>query len=155
MNISPLASVHPKAELGEDISIDPFAHIHEDVIIGEGTKIHSNVVLYPGTRIGKNCEIFPGAVIGVIPQDLKFGGEYTIVEIGDHTVIRECVTIHRGIQDKGVTKIGHDNLFMAYVHIAHDCIVGSNNVFANNAGLAGHVEVGSSVVIGAPNNLPI
>ena len=91
MNISPLASVHPKATLEKDIVVEPFAHIHEDVIVGEGTKIHSNAVLYPGTRIGKHCEVFPGAVIGVIPQDLKFEGEYTLVEIGDHTVIRECV----------------------------------------------------------------
>ncbi|MEJ6505868.1 MAG: acyl-ACP--UDP-N-acetylglucosamine O-acyltransferase [Crocinitomicaceae bacterium] len=147
MNISPLASVHPKAELGEDISIDPFAHIHEDVIIGEGTKIHSNVVLYPGTRIGKNCEIFPGAVIGVIPQDLKFGGEYTIVEIGDHTVIRECVTIHRGTNDKMATKIGSHCLLMTYVHIAHDCTIGDHVILASYTGLSGHVQIDDYAIL--------
>ena len=85
--ISPLASVHPDAKLGAQVSIAPFSMIHENVVIGEGTKIHSNVALYPGTRIGKHCEIFPGAVIGVIPQDLKFEGEDTTVEIGDYTKI--------------------------------------------------------------------
>lgn len=147
MNISPLASVHPKAEFGESVSIDPFAHIHEDVIIGEGTKIHSNVVLYPGTRIGKNCEIFPGAVIGVIPQDLKFGGEYTIVEIGDHTVIRECVTIHRGTNDKMATKIGSHCLLMTYVHIAHDCTIGDHVILASYTGLSGHVQIDDYAIL--------
>ena len=139
MNISPLASVHPKAQLNNGVVIEPFAHIHEDVIIGEGTKIHSNVVLYPGTRIGKKCEVFPGAVIGVIPQDLKFSGEYTTVEIGNHTVIRECVTIHRGTNDKLATKIGSNCLVMTYVHIAHDCTIGDHVILASYTGLSGHV----------------
>jgi len=147
MNISPLASVHPKSSLHDRVIIEPFAHIHEDVIIGEGTKIHSNAVLYPGTRIGKNCEVFPGAVIGVIPQDLKFGGEYTLVEIGDHTVIRECVTIHRGTNDKLSTKIGSHCLLMTYVHVAHDCTIGNHVILASYTGLSGHVQIDDYAIL--------
>ena len=147
MNISPLASVHPKSSLHDRVIIDPFAHIHEDVVIGEGTKIHSNAVLYPGTRIGKNCEVFPGAVIGVIPQDLKFGGEYTLVEIGDHTVIRECVTIHRGTNDKLSTKIGSHCLLMTYVHVAHDCTIGNHVILASYTGLSGHVQIDDYAIL--------
>lgn len=147
MNISPLASVHPKSSLHDRVIIEPFAHIHEDVVIGEGTKIHSNAVLYPGTRIGKNCEVFPGAVIGVIPQDLKFGGEYTLVEIGDHTVIRECVTIHRGTNDKLSTKIGSHCLLMTYVHVAHDCTIGNHVILASYTGLSGHVQIDDYAIL--------
>ena len=147
MNISPLASVHPKATLEKDIVVEPFAHIHEDVIVGEGTKIHSNAVLYPGTRIGKHCEVFPGAVIGVIPQDLKFEGEYTLVEIGDHTVIRECVTIHRGTNDKKSTRIGNHCLLMTYVHVAHDCQIGNHVILASYTGLSGHVQIDDYAIL--------
>tara|TARA_B100001287_G_scaffold276845_1_gene290010 strand:+ start:8004 stop:8783 length:780 start_codon:yes stop_codon:yes gene_type:complete len=147
MNISPLASVHPKAQLNNGVVIEPFAHIHEDVIIGEGTKIHSNAVLYPGTRIGKKCEIFPGAVVGVIPQDLKFSGEYTTVEIGDYTVIRECVTIHRGTNDKLATKIGSNCLLMTYVHVAHDCTIGDHVILASYTGLSGHVQIDDYAIL--------
>ena len=147
MNISPLASIHPKAELGEGVVVAPFTHIHEDVIVGEGSKIHSNVALYPGTRIGKNCEIFPGAVIGVIPQDLKFEGEYTLVEIGDHTVIRECVTIHRGTNDKKATRIGNHCLLMTYVHVAHDCQIGNHVILASYTGLSGHVQIDDYAIL--------
>jgi UDP-N-acetylglucosamine acyltransferase len=147
MNISPLASVHPKAQLDEGVRIEPFAHIHEDVVIGAGTKVHSNAVLYPGTRIGKNCEIFPGAVIGVIPQDLKFSGEYTLVEIGDHTIIRECVTIHRGTNDKMATRIGKHCLLMTYVHIAHDCTIGDHVILASYTGLSGHVQIDDYAIL--------
>ena len=147
MDISPLASVHPKSTIEKDVIIQPFAHIHEDVVIGEGTKIHSNAVLYPGTRIGKNCEIFPGAVIGVIPQDLKFEGEYTLVEIGDSTVIRECVTIHRGTNDKMSTRIGNNCLLMTYVHVAHDCQIGNNVILASYTGLSGHVQIDDFAIL--------
>ena len=147
MNISPLASVHPKASIGDQVVIEPFAHIHEDVIIGEGTKIHSNAVLYPGTRIGKHCEIFPGAVVGVIPQDLKFEGEYTLVEIGDHTVIRECVTIHRGTNDMKATRIGSHCLLMTYVHVAHDCQIGNHVILASYTGLSGHVTIDDYAIL--------
>ena len=138
--ISALASIHPNAQLGAHVSIDPFSMIHENVVIGEGTKIHSNVALYPGTRIGKHCEIFPGAVIGVIPQDLKFEGEDTTVEIGDYTKIRECVTIHRATKDKWKTVIGSHCLLMTYVHVAHDCQIGNHVILASYTGLSGHVS---------------
>lgn len=136
--INKLAQVSDKAQLGENVTVESFTTIYDDVVIGDGTYIHPNVTIYPGTRIGKNCEIFPGAVIGVIPQDLKFEGENTTVEIGDNTIIRECVTIHRGTKDKWKTVIGSNCLLMTYVHIAHDCQVGNNVILASYVGLAGH-----------------
>lgn len=136
--ISNLANISKEAKIGENVRIDSFSTIFDDVVIGDGTRIHPNVTIYPGTRIGKNCEIFPGAVIGVAPQDLKFAGEYTTVEIGDNTVIRECVTIHRGTSDRMKTTIGSNCLLMTYVHIAHDCIIGDNVILASYVGLAGH-----------------
>jgi UDP-N-acetylglucosamine acyltransferase len=145
--ISALASIHPHAELGAHVSIDPFSMIHENVVIGEGTKIHSNVVLYPGTRVGKYCEIFPGAVIGVIPQDLKFEGEDTTVEIGDYTKIRECVTIHRATKDKWKTVIGSHCLLMTYVHVAHDCQIGNHVILASYTGLSGHVTIDDYAIL--------
>lgn len=139
--ISHLANISPKAELGNNVTVNSFSTIFEDVSIGEDTIIHPNVTIYPGTRIGSNCEIFPGAVIGVIPQDLKFNGEYTTVEIGDNTKIRECVTIHRGTSDRMLTKIGSNCLLMTYVHIAHDCQIGNNVILASYVGLSGHVTI--------------
>jgi UDP-N-acetylglucosamine acyltransferase len=139
--ISPLASVSINSQIGEDVKIDAFSTIFEDVVIGNNTHIHPNVTIYPGTRIGENCEIFPGAVIGVIPQDLKFDGEYTTVEIGNNTKIRECVTIHRGTKDKLKTSIGDNCLLMTYVHVAHDCQIGNNVILASYTGLSGHVEI--------------
>lgn len=137
----PFSYVHPEAIIADNVVIEPFVTIDKDVIIGEGTRIGSNVTIMPGTRIGKNCKIFPGAVIGAIPQDLKFKGEYTTVEIGDNTTIREFVTVNRGTAAKGKTKIGNNCLLMAYVHIAHDCIVGNNVILVNNSQLAGEVIV--------------
>jgi len=145
--ISNLAYIAPSAQLGSGVTVEPFTTIYGDVIIGENTKIHSQVTIYPGTRIGKNCEIFPGAVIGVIPQDLKFGGEYTTVEIGDHTTIRECVTIHRGTNDKLCTKIGSNCLLMTYVHVAHDCQIGNNVILASYVGLSGHVIIDDFAIL--------
>lgn len=139
--ISALAQVSSGATIGEDVTIDAFTNIHEDVIIGKGTKIHSNVVIYPGTRIGENCEIYPGAVLGAIPQDLKFDNEYSTVVIGNNTIIRECVTIHRGTIDKRETVVGDYCLIMNYVHIAHDCTVGNHVILAGYAGLSGHCVV--------------
>jgi UDP-N-acetylglucosamine acyltransferase len=138
---SSLISVHPKAKIGTGVQIDPFTMIHENVEIGDGTWIGSNVTIMPGARIGKNCRIFPGSVISAIPQDLKFSGEETTAEIGDHTTIREFVTINRGTKALGKTVIGKNNLLMAYVHIAHDCIVGNNCILANAVTLAGHIEI--------------
>lgn len=145
--ISPLAHISSEATIGKGVSIHPFSHIYEDVIIGDGCVIHSNVNLYPGTRLGKNCEVFPGAVIGVVPQDLKFDGEYTTVEIGENTKIRECVTIHRGTSDRMTTKIGKNCLLMTYVHIAHDCQLGDNVILASYVGLSGHVTIDDYAII--------
>lgn len=137
----PLAYVHPDAKIADNVVIEPFVSIDHDVVIGEGSRIGSGVTILPGTRIGKNCNIFPGAVIGAIPQDLKFRGEYTTVEIGNNNTIREFVTINRGTAAKGKTVVGNNNMIMAYVHIAHDCIVGNNVILVNNSQLAGEVVV--------------
>ncbi len=145
--ISHLAYISDGAQLGSNVTVHPFAHIHTNVILGDGCIIHSNVSLYPGTRLGKNCEVFPGAVLGVVPQDLKFDGEYTTVEIGDNTVIREHVTIHRGTNDRKTTKIGKNCLLMTYVHIAHDCLLGDNVILASYVGLSGHVTIDDYAII--------
>lgn len=144
----PLAYVHPEANVAENVVIEPFVSIDKDVIIGEGTRIGSSVTILPGVRIGKNCRIFPGAVIGAVPQDLKFKGEYTTVEIGDNTTIREFVTINRGTSVKGKTVIGNNCLLMAYVHVAHDCIVGNNVILVNSTQLAGEVIIDDWAILG-------
>lgn len=146
--ISPLAHIHPEASIGKNVRIDPFAVIEKNVTIGDDSHIMSNVVIMGNTTIGKSCTIFPGAVIGAIPQDLKFDGEVTSVEIGDRTTIRECVTINRGTKDKWKTIVGSDCLLMAYSHIAHDCVLGDHIVIANSVQLAGHVEIGDYAIIG-------
>jgi UDP-N-acetylglucosamine acyltransferase len=145
--ISKLAQVSIGARLAADIIVEPFSTIYDDVVIGAGTKIHSNVTIYPGTRIGEHCEVFPGAVIGVVPQDLKFEGEYTTVEIGNNTRIRECVTIHRGTKDKMKTSIGDNCLLMTYVHVAHDCQIGNNVILASYVGLSGHVMIDDYAIL--------
>lgn len=146
--ISHLAYIHPDARLGSNVTVDPFTCIHNDVEIGEGCHIASNVTIYPGARIGKNCKIFPGAVIAAIPQDLKFKGEASIVEIGDNVTIRECVTINRGTVDRMKTTVGNNVLLMAYVHLAHDCSVGNNAILANAVNLAGHITIGDFAIVG-------
>jgi len=145
--ISPLACVSPKAELGKNVTVSPFATIEDNVIIGDNTWIGPNAVIMSYTRIGENCKIFPGAVIGAIPQDLKYRGEESTVEIGNNTTIREFVTIHRGTRDKMTTKVGDNCLLMAYVHVAHDCIIGNNVIIANSVGLSGHITVEDYAVI--------
>lgn len=144
----PLAYVHPQAKVAKNTVIEPFVNIEKNVEIGEGTWIGSNVTIMEGARIGKNCKIFPGAVIAAIPQDLKFNNEETIVRIGDNTVIREFVTINRGTKANWETVVGNNCLVMAYVHIAHDCIVGNNVILANAATLAGHITVDDWAIIG-------
>src|SRR6476659_5030823 len=146
--ISTLASIHPNARIGNNVIIDPFAVVHDNVVVGDDTHIMSHAVLMPYTRVGKKCRIFPGAVIGAIPQDLKYAGEETTVEIGDFTTIRECVTINRGTKDKWKTAIGSNCLLMAYSHVAHDCMIGDHVILANSVQLAGHVEVGDYAIIG-------
>lgn len=145
--ISTLAQVHKNAEIGENVTIDAFAVIHYNVKIGSGTHIQSHVVIYPGARIGKNCKIFPGAVISAVPQDLKFAGEDTTVEIGDNTVIREYSTIHRGTKENWKTVIGSNCLIMNYVHIAHDCVIGNHVILSGYCGLAGHVDIEDFVIL--------
>jgi len=145
---STLTSVHPSAKIGINVTISPFVTIYEDVVIGDGTWIGPNVTIMDGARIGSNCRIFPGAVISAIPQDLKFEGEKSIVEIGDNVTIREFVTINRGTVDKMKTAVGDNSLLMAYVHVAHDCIIGKNCILANAVNMAGHVDVADFAVIG-------
>lgn len=146
--ISNLAYVHPNAQIGSNVTIDPFAVVHDDVVVGDGSHIMSNAVVFSSSRIGKNCTIFPGAVVGGVPQDLKYKGEYTLAEIGDNTTLRECVTVHRGTTDKKTTKVGSNCLIMAYAHIAHDCVVGNSVILANSVQLAGHVQVDDYAIIG-------
>lgn len=143
-----LSYIHPNAQIGKDVEIAPFVTIYDDVVIGDGTRIHPNVTLYPGARIGKNCEIFPGVTVAAVPQDLKFKGEYTTAEVGDNTVLRECVTVHRGTASKGRTVVGSNCLIMAYCHVAHDCNLGNNIIISNATQLAGEVVVDDNVVIG-------
>lgn len=138
----PYTYIDPNARIAPNVKIDPFTVIHGDVQIGEGTWIGSNVTIMDGTKIGKNCRIFPGAVLGAIPQDLKFAGEKTSAVIGDNTTIREFVTINRGTEEKGKTKVGNNCLIMAYSHIAHDCIVGNHCIISNSVQMAGHVIMG-------------
>jgi len=136
------AIIHPTARIGANVQIGPWTMIGPHVEIGEGTWIGPHVVINGPTKIGQHNKIFQFSSIGEAPQDKKFNGEHTYLEIGDRNVIREFCTFNRGTaQDKAYTKIGHDNLFMAYVHIAHDCEVGNHTIFANNASLAGHVKV--------------
>jgi UDP-N-acetylglucosamine acyltransferase len=147
--IQPLAYIHPQAKIAENVVIEPFVTIYKDVIIEEGTWIGSNVTIMDGARIGKNCRIFPGAVISAPPQDLKYNGEASTVTVGDNTIIRECVTLNRGTAlDKNTTTVGSNCLLMAYVHIAHDCIIGNNVIIANSVQLAGHIEVQDFAFIG-------
>src|SRR5687768_8417561 len=146
--ISPLAHIHQNAKIGNNVTIDPFAVINDNVTIGDNTHIMSNAVIASGTTIGKSCSIFPGAVIGAIPQDLKFVGEETTVEIGDFTTLRECVTVNRGTKDKWKTVIGSYCLLMAYSHVAHDCILGKSVILANGVQLAGHVTVDDHAILG-------
>lgn len=146
--IQTLAYIDSQAKVAPNVVVEPFSVIHKNVTIGEGTWIGSNVTIFPGARIGKNCRIFPGAVISAVPQDLKFDGEETTVEIGDNTTIRECVTINRGTVDKHITRVGSNCLLMAYVHLAHDVLVGDHVIIANGVQAAGHVEIENNARIG-------
>jgi UDP-N-acetylglucosamine acyltransferase len=142
-------NVHPNAKIGKNVIIDSFVTITEDVEIGDGTWIGPNAVIMDGARIGKNCKIFPCAIISGIPQDLKFNGEITTVEIGDNTSVREFVTINRGTASKGRTIVGSDCLLQSYSHVAHDCILKDHVILGGYAGLAGEVEVDDYAIISA------
>ncbi|MEY3051577.1 MAG: acyl-ACP--UDP-N-acetylglucosamine O-acyltransferase [Bacteroidota bacterium] len=140
--------IHPDASIGENVTIEPFVTIGADVVIGDDTWIGPHVSIMDGVRIGKGCRIFPGAVVGAIPQDLKFKGEYSLVELGDRVTVREYVTLNRGTQASHRTTIGNDSLLMAYVHVAHDCHIGKHCVLANGVTLAGHIEVEEYAILG-------
>ncbi|MCC2618176.1 acyl-ACP--UDP-N-acetylglucosamine O-acyltransferase [Aestuariibacter halophilus] len=143
------ALIDPSARLAEDVQVGPYSVIGPDVEIGAGTVIESHVVIKGPTTIGRGNHFFQFGSIGEQCQDKKYAGEPTRLVIGDNNVFRESVTIHRGtVQDSSLTQIGSNNLLMAYVHVAHDCMVGDNNIFANNATLAGHVHVGDYVILG-------
>jgi UDP-N-acetylglucosamine acyltransferase len=149
MNVHPTAIIHPGAQVASSVTVGPYSVIGEKVELGEGTEVMSHVVIDGRTRIGKNNRIFPFASIGLAPQDLKYHGEPTAVEIGDGNSIREFVTIHRGtVEGDGVTRIGSHNLLMAYVHIAHDCKLGNYVIMANGASLAGHIEIQDHATVG-------
>jgi UDP-N-acetylglucosamine acyltransferase len=145
--ISNLAYVHPDAKLGKDVIVEPFAYIAGNVVIGDETWVGPNSTIMDGARIGKKCRIFPSAVVSGIPQDLKFRGEDTTVEIGDNTTIREGVTVNRGTAAVGKTVIGDNCLLMAYCHVGHDCAVGSHVIIGNTTGLAGEVKVGDWAIL--------
>ncbi len=148
-NIHPTALVSAAAELDSSVTVGPYAVIGEGVRIGAGTTVGAHTVIEGPTAIGRDNRIFTHAALGAAPQDMKYRGEPTSLEIGERNTIREFCTLNRGtLQDEGVTRIGDDNWIMAYVHIAHDVQVGSRTVLANNATLAGHVHVGDWVIIG-------
>jgi len=146
--IHPTAIIDSEVVIGSNVTIGPYTWVHGDVVIGDNTEIGSHVVLLPGTRIGRECKIYHHAVLGEIPQDLKFGGEKTSAEVGDRTVIREFVTINRGTNAHKRTVVGTDCLLMAYVHIAHDCLIGNNVIMANAVNLAGHITIEDWVIMG-------
>ena len=148
--IHPSASVHPLAILGDNVEIGPFAFVDEGVTIGDGCRIHPHAVIYPYVKLGRNCQVFPGAVLGAIPQDLKYDGEVSWVEIGDCVTIRECATVNRGTaaSGKGVTRIGSHSLIMSYVHVAHDCRIGEHCILTSYVGLAGETDVDDYAIIG-------
>lgn len=147
--IHPTAIIDPKAEIASGVEIGPYSIIGAGVRIDSGTRVGPHVVINGPTTIGKNNRIFQFASVGEECQDKKYKGEPTELVIGDNNVIREHCSLHRGtVQDQGVTRVGNDNLFMACVHIAHDCVVGNGNIFANYTGIAGHVHVGDGVILG-------
>ncbi len=143
-----LSNIHPNAQIGANTVVEPFASIQGDVIIGEHCWIGPYVTIMDGARIGNHVKIFPGAVVSAVPQDLKYSGEATTLEIGDYTVVRECVTLNKGTKAAMKTKVGKNCLLMAYVHVAHDCILGDNVILANSVNLAGHVEISDYAILG-------
>lgn len=147
--IDATAIISADAEIADNVCIGPFSVIGPQVQIGSGTVIESHVVIKGETHIGKDNHIYQFASVGEAPQDKKYANEETLLEIGNRNVVREFTTIHRGtLQDRGVTLIGDDNLFMAYTHIAHDCIIGNCVVMANGASIAGHVHIDNNVTLG-------
>jgi UDP-N-acetylglucosamine acyltransferase len=147
--IHPTALVDPKAEIGGNVDIGPYSVIEKGVSIGEGTKIGPHVVIREGTQIGKRCQIYQFSSIGEAPQATAYRGEPTLLQVGDHNIMREFVTLHRGtVKGGGKTVLGNENFIMAYSHIAHDCQVGSHVVMANGATLGGHILIEDHAIIG-------
>ncbi len=152
--IHPSAIIDASAVIAPDVKIGPYCIVGPNVTIGAGTQLHSHVVIGGYTRIGQSNEIFRFASVGEVCQDLKYQGEETWLEIGDHNKIREHCSLHRGtVQDQGLTKVGSHNLLMVNTHIAHDCVVGDHNIFANNVGVAGHVHIGNYVIVGGNSGI--
>ncbi len=150
MKAHPTAIIHPRAQIACTVTVGPYSVIGEGVELGEECEVMSHVVVGGLTKMGKRNRVFPYASIGLDPQDMKYQGEATRLEIGDENIFREFVTVHRGTAGGGgVTRIGHHNLLMAYVHIAHDCLLGDRIIMANGASLAGHVEIGDQAMVGA------
>lgn len=147
--ISPLAYVHPGAKLGENCTIEPFVYIDDNVVIGDNCHIMAHASVLSGTRMGKNNKVHHGAVVGGIPQDLKFVGEETTLEIGDNNMIRENVTLNRGTASKGKTVIGCNNLFMENSHIGHDSVIGNGCIIGNSTKIAGEVTIDDNAILSA------
>ncbi len=147
--IHPTAIVDPSAELDAGVEVGPYAIIGPRVTIGAGTRIGAHALIARNTRLGRDNQVFAHATVGEDPQDKKYGGEETWLEIGDHNVIREYATLHRGtVQDQGVTRVGSHNLLMAYSHVAHDCRIGDHCILANGASLGGHVQIHDWAILG-------
>jgi UDP-N-acetylglucosamine acyltransferase len=147
-NVHPTAVISSGAHIGNDVEIGPYSVIDDDVIVGDGCQISSSVRLHSGVRLGTEVRIFHGAALGGEPQDLKFGGEKTEVFIGDKTIIREFVTVHRGTLATKRTSVGKQCMLMAYSHVAHDCVIGDNVIMANSVNIGGHVEIDDFAIIG-------
>jgi UDP-N-acetylglucosamine acyltransferase len=144
----PSAIVDPRTAVGEGVLVGPFAVVGPGVSLGDGTWVGAHAVVDGSTRIGRRCRIFPGAMVGLVPQDLKYDGCESHVEIGDDNIIREFVTIHRATSTGAATRIGNGNLLMAYVHVAHDCAIGNGTILANGVQLAGHVTIEDQASVG-------
>lgn len=147
--ISPLAHIHPGAKIGDNCTVEPFVYIEDNVVIGDNCHIMAHASVLSGTRMGNNNRVFHGAVVGGIPQDLKFVGEDTTLEIGDNNTIRENVTLNRGTASKGKTVIGSNNLFMENCHIGHDSVVGSGCIIGNSTKIAGEVVIDDFAILSA------
>lgn len=146
--IHPTAIVDAGAELGTDVTVGAFSILHDDVVVGDGCQLGPHVTLLPGTRLGRNVTVHQGAVLGGQPQDLKFAGEKTLLEVGDGTTLREYVTLNRGTSALGKTVVGRNCFLMAYVHVAHDCIIHDNVIISNAVQMAGHVEIDEYTGVG-------
>lgn len=147
--VHPTAVIAPTVQLGADVSVGPYAIIEDDVFIGDRCRIEAHAVIRRYTRMGSDNRLHPHSMVGAEPQDLKFRGEVTWLEMGDHNTVREFASLHRGTEGGGgVTRIGNHNMFMACTHVAHDCQIGSHIVMSNVATLAGHVSVGDFAIIG-------